>query len=1095
MSIVTVGLLGPIAVDTGAGMTVVPGARARRLLAALALDPGALRSSRALIDAVWGDDPPRSPQAALHTQVSRLRQNLPDGVLIAEPSGYRLQGTAVTTDVLRARDLLDVATPKALDEAVSLWRGTPGDDLDGDLADSVRSLADDLRRRLDARRAQVALDDGDAETARRIAAALCAADPLDEPAHLLHMRALAAAGRTGDALSVFARIRRALSEELGADPGAELAALHQSLLQGPTASASDEPSGQPRRPVPAARSIGLRAEPNPLLGRDDEIDTLRTALDVHRVVTVLGPGGAGKTRIAQAVARSVHADGREVDVIELASVRSDDDVLAAIASTLGVGENDVVATNRGRIPVGDLAARLADELAGRGALLVLDNCEQIVDGAARVVADLIAAVADLTVLTTSRSPLMIAGESTHRLRPLTIEETAVASSPAVDLFVARASAVRPDIVIDRAQVAELCAGLDGLPLAIELAAARARTLSVADIADLLSRRLASGRLSLLRSGDRTAPQRHRTLQAVIEWSWDLLDDDARALMRAVCRFPSGFSGDAARSVTSDVTGGAVAVDDALETVVNQSLLGVDEVDGHIRYRMLEMVREFGEEQLVAVGDGAAVDAAMVRWAIRGADEIYVRYDGGDDRGSLEEIAREGGNLVWILRRCLDPDAASRPVGALDAVVAVFPVVAASWVARGLHAEVRAFAPRVVSVLRTPPTTGPFDESVRERWLAALLMATGHLLMIRPDLRATARGMAAVRAAHRPSETMRRRADFAAAIMLGRSRLGALRTIVRGSTAQDQQVRAIALSLRSNVAENFGDLDAALRDSLAAQEIAATRGDSWILTMGATEIAGIHGQSGRYGQAVDCYRNALDGLASMGAVEESLQVRCYLAAALAGLGRLDEATAEYDQTSGGWKPGDPLPTGAPESVALMLIVAAELAWQRGDLSVAAEIALMTLRFVVGEHTETTADPSFLLTISAGMAVAASCGRAPEALAFVSALATMIGAHHPGGFEDLPQCGAAATAVGAALCAVRPGDPVGAHLLAAGIRVRGRRDHPALLRVVDDARGVSGLGEEEWADVTRAVGRTPRRRAALDIIATLTAITPASVGTPG
>ncbi|MEH3155724.1 MAG: BTAD domain-containing putative transcriptional regulator [Gordonia paraffinivorans] len=1076
MTTVIIGLLGPVAVDVGSGMQAVPGARARRLLAALAVDPGALRSSRALIETVWDDAPPQSPQAALHTQVSRLRQALPDGVLIAEPSGYRLLADAVTTDLARAGDLLDAGTPAALDEAMGMWRGTPGDDLAGPLADTVRSRADDLRRRIDFRRAQVALHDGDADTARRLAAALCAADPLDEPAHLLHMQALAAAGRTGDALAVFARIRRALSSELGVDPGTELDDLHRALLRSPEPAPTSTPT-----PPRQARAVGLRAEPNPLLGRDDEIDDLVAALERSRVVTVTGPGGAGKTRVAQAVARTVHATGRDVFVVELASVRSDEDVVAAIAAGLGVGENDVVATNRGRLPVGDLAARVADAVAGRSVLLVLDNCEQIVDGAARAVADLIAAADDVTVLATSRSPLMIAGEVTHRLLPLAIEETAVSSSPAVDLFVARATAVRPDVVIDRRRIADLCARLDGLPLAIELAAARARSMSVADIADLLTRRLTTGRLSVFRSGDRTAPQRHQTLEAVIGWSWDLLDDDARSLLRTMCRFPSGFTADAAHHVMAEV-GGAdpVVVDDALESLVAQSLLGVDEADGRTRHRMLEMVREFGAERLAETPDAPRVDAAMAHWAAGVAETARDLFDAGDNRESAAMVTAESGNLVWILRRCLDPGPDGRPADAVDGVLAIFPVLAASWVARGLHAEVRAFAPRVVATLASP--SAPEDERTREKRLAALLMATGHLMMIRPDMRAVARGMGALRTHHRPCETLTRPADFAAALMLSRRPYAGLRLIARGTRADDPEVRTIALSLRSNVAENLSDLDSALRDSLAAQALAASRGNGWMLAMGATEIAGIHGQSGRYEQAAETYRASIGGLEELGALDEARQVRCYLVAVLAGLGRLDEAAAEFDTVSGGWKPGDPIPAGAPETIGLMLVVAAELAWQRGGSDAAADVAVMTARFVVGQHAD-SADPSYLLTLSAAIALASTCGRPDEALVYAGTLAGMVGGHHPGGVADLPQYGAAAIAVGAARCARDPGDPTGRRLLAYGIRIGGRRDHPVLLRIVDDAASVAGVDASTWDAALADATRMPRRDIGRDILALL------------
>ncbi|MGJ0117935.1 BTAD domain-containing putative transcriptional regulator [Williamsia sp. MIQD14] len=1082
-STVTIGLLGPVAVATPAGMVEVPGVRARRLLVALALARGGVRSASALIDLVWGDDRPKSPQAALHTQISRLRQVLPSGMLAGAATGYRLDLSGHAVDVDRARALAAVATPDALAEADALWRGVPGDDLGPDtpggdpLAGELRTLGDDLRRRLDEARAAAASAAGDHETARTIAQDLCDRDPLDEPAHLLLMRELAAAGRTADALAVHARLRRALSAELGVDPGAEIEALHRELLT-PVQVPFPPPVIPIPRPSVATRAVGLRSEPNELLGRAGDIDAVLAAVDRHRVVTIAGPGGAGKTRMVHAVGRRIAEAGRTIYLVELASVRNDDDVVAAIAASLGVGESDLTPSGAPRIPVGDLADRLADTLVGRDAVLALDNCEQIIDGSAQVVTDLIAAVADLTVLTTSRAPLMVPGEVIHRLAPLSSD---VADSPAVELFVARARAVRSDVAIDPGVVAELCRDLDGLPLAIELAAARVRTLSVSEIARLLSARLARGRLSLLRTSDRTAPRRHRTLHAVIEWSWDLLDDEARSALRRLCRFPAGFTVAAADVV---VAGGAglTLVDDVLEQLVNQSLLTVTEVDGHIRYRMLEMVREFGEEQLAASGEAHEVDAAMIRWAIGWAEDTRALYDGGEQAAAMATVVADNDNIVWILRRCTEFDATERPDDAVSAVVAVFPVMASGWVARGLHVEVRNWAPRIIGLLGRPPRDLPDDR--RELWQVALLMVAGHLIMIHPELRLLARARIALRTVFHPDETMALPADFVSAILLARSTYSGLRILTRGARSSVPLVRAIALSVRSNARENVGDLTGALRDSQDAQSLAVYRGDLWITATGAMEIGNIHGQSGRYGDAVESYSRATHLLTELGSVDEVVQVRTYLACSLVGIGEIERAREIVDELSGGWTVDQPLPAGSVEVVGTGMMASAEVAHASGDRATAGAIAARVLDEVLGTLAGATADPTMLLVLSSAVTMAASTGDADAAYRRLPMLRDFVSAQfEPSGYQDIPQIGACALAFATALVAEDPGSDTAARLYALGVRSCARLDFPILHHAVATSRSRGAVAAGVWEDLDTEIGRMSRRRAAETILQTM------------
>nr|WP_244421208.1 BTAD domain-containing putative transcriptional regulator [Gordonia polyisoprenivorans] len=408
---VIIGLLGPVSViaaphpdsDSDAPQaTPVPGLRAKRLLTSLALADGRTRSAERLIDDVWGDDAPRSPSSALHTQISRLRQLLGAAHLQGSGSGYRLVGCRTDLDVVTEM----IASTDDAECAAIWWRGTPGDDLGtdepGGLIDELTARARQVADRLDRSRYAAAMAAGDHVTARSIAEKRCLADPLDESAHLDLMQALAAAGRVADAIAVYTGLRRRLSAELGVDPGAQISALHTQLLSGTDTSVA-EPTEVPRT-VRRGRGIGLLADTTALIGRDADVDAIVSAIETGRVVTIQGPGGVGKTRVANRVGHRLVETGASVFYVPLAPIRADDDVVPAIAAALGVGESDL-SGNRPRMSVGDLHDRLLDAVRGRDAVLVLDNCEQVIDRCAQIVADLLAADDHIRVLVTSRSPL------------------------------------------------------------------------------------------------------------------------------------------------------------------------------------------------------------------------------------------------------------------------------------------------------------------------------------------------------------------------------------------------------------------------------------------------------------------------------------------------------------------------------------------------------------------------------------------------------------------------------------------------------------------------------------------------------------------
>ncbi|MEV6541906.1 BTAD domain-containing putative transcriptional regulator [Streptomyces sp. NPDC051665] len=597
---------------------------APRLRGLLALLVGDLRtgcSTERLVEGLWPDELPERPGKALQVLVSRARAQLGADLIVSTPTGYRL---ALAEDQVDSSALLlhaaasadraragDHARSLAESEAgLALWEGTP--DQGGDTDDPVAALRAERAPVRDAlvraRALALARLGRHAEAAAPLAVA-AVAHPRDEEVLGELLRGEAATAGPSAALTRYEAYRRELRDELGTDPGAGLKAVQQELLRGE---------------APVARH-GVPHEPNPLLGRDEDIAAVEGLLRSSRAVTVVGPGGLGKTRLAHAVSR--RAEQRVVYFVPLAGVTEDADVAAEVASALGAGAMNGPAS-------GDPVSGILGVLGAGPALLVLDNCEQIIRGAADLVQALVSSSKDLRVLATSRSPLGLTSEAVYALPELGL-------GVSVELFTQRARAARSGVELPPDAVAELCRHLDGLPLAVELAAARVRVLSVPDIA----RRLGD-RFALLRGGARDVPERHRTLHAVVEWSWNLLAEDARAALRTLSVFPGGFSGEAAEQVLGD---DALVL---LEQLADQSLLTVADTPAGVRFRMLETVREFSAARRTEAGeDEAAVDQFLV-WA---RDFGVAHHDvlfGSDSQAAWERIKGEQDNLVAALRHAL-----------------------------------------------------------------------------------------------------------------------------------------------------------------------------------------------------------------------------------------------------------------------------------------------------------------------------------------------------------------------------------------------------------------------------------------------------------
>ncbi|MGC4934250.1 BTAD domain-containing putative transcriptional regulator [Gordonia sp. DT30] len=1081
---VIIGLLGPVSIIAAShpdsdseipSVRPVPGIRAKRLLASLALADGRTRSADRLIADVWGDEPPRSPAAALHTQISRLRQLLGSEHLQGSGSGYRLVGCRTDLDVVD--ELAGADDDPTLRRAARWWRGAPGDDLGidapGGLVDRLGARAQELSDRLDRSRFAAARRSGDSATARMIAERRCHTDPLDETAHLDLMQVLADQGRGADAIAVYGALRRRLSAELGVDPGAPITTLYNELLAGSGGAAVPGPTDA-ARPTRLGRGAGLLSDTTELIGRQDDVDAIVAAFDESRVVTIQGPGGVGKTRVANRVGHLLVEAGASVFYVPLAPIRADDDVVPAIAAALGVGEADL-SGNRPRLNVGDLQARLLDAIRGRDVLLILDNCEQVIERCAQVVADLLAADDTIRVVVTSRAPLMLAAERIHLLPTL----DAHAAGSAVKLFTARARAVRPDAVLEPEHVAELCRHLDGLPLAIELAAARIRTMTVEEIRARLVERFA-----LLRGADRGAPDRHRTLYAVIDWSWELLDDDARVALTRLCRFPGGFDADAAQTVLGYR---GFRLHDTLAALANQSLLTVVESDGRVRYRMLETVREFGEDKLAASpAQSVQVQQSMWRWARDFSGAVTARYDEGVDDVLVATVAADAENLAWVLRGCLDEVAgevhrhgSEELSDALLTVIRVYPVLAAYWMSRGLHAEVMSWGTRILTIIPTPPRNVS-DAGLRRDWQATLMTSSVHQVMMRRDVRLLATARFHLRVLYRPEATYDEPMDLLSACALSRTPLGAVRHIVRGIGASADRVVTTALAARMNLRENLGDLEGALRDGMELQDRAMTSGDSWMSSMVEVSLGGILGQQTYWREAVVHYRKGIDELVRLGAYDDEIQTRTYLVVALVALGDLAAAAVELAGLSDGWTPEQPDPQGDPELGAAMMLAHAEFEFARGNSEVAGGLYHRAGVLLATEHPLGAQDPGMLMMVSVVVIGLMRVGRVDRARSYLPILGEGVAATLSAfGWRDSPQAGAMALAAGYTLCADPATRGDGARLMMAGLRLRARLDYPGFVYARDHMQELTGFSDAEWAAESAVVADMSRHQAATQV----------------
>ncbi|MFJ6409549.1 BTAD domain-containing putative transcriptional regulator [Streptomyces hydrogenans] len=868
------GVLGPVVVLDDDGVeVVVPEAKVRTLLALLLAHDGGTVAADRLVDALWNTRPPANPSGALQARVSQLRRVLGKDRVVRRPPGYRLDVRPGEVDASRFRALVaraDAAPGPGdraalLTEALGLWRGPAFADV-ADLGPVGPAAArlDEERLAAQEERARALLAVGGGAALAGELAELVAAHPLRESLHALRLRALYAAGRQGEALAGYEELRGRLAEELGVDPGPELAALHTALLRHAPELIADAPSPVPDTPpvppVPPDRLAGepLPAPLTPLIGRDALVSRVRRTLGAARQVTLTGPGGVGKTRVAVAAARGA---GTDAWLVEFAGLRAGTaaDLAQVVAAALGL-RDDARTTGPGTAPL-SAVGHLTGALRDRRGLLVLDNCEHVVDAAAELAARLLAAAPGMRVLATSQEPLGLSGETVVPVEPL-------AAPDAVRLFTERAAASAPDSPADpaalgpedRTAVEEICRRLDGIPLALELAATRVRALGVRELADRLG-----DRFRLLAGRRRGGPARQQTLRAVIDWSWELLSPPERVVLSRLAVFGEG--GDLA-AVTAVATGDGVSGGEVWELVgrlVDRSLVTVTDGPYGPRYRLLESVAAYAQERLAERAEADAVRDRHLAHYLDLAERAEPGLRGPDQHAKLDRLDAEAGHLRAALGTALSRSGDGGPAARLARALAWWRLL------RGRLTEARR---SLRAVLDAYPD--PFPE--RDELL--LLHRAFALLTEGRDVGRTADGTA-VR-----DDACGRRARAGWLCAYGLFSAGAPEeaeaanslALERFEELGDAWGRAAALSLRARLALDRGDLAGPGRDGAESARAFREIGDRWGELQTVSALSTLAEIRGAYEEAARRQREGLRMARELGLTAE-------VSARLSGLGRL------------------------------------------------------------------------------------------------------------------------------------------------------------------------------------------------------------------
>ncbi|MET8509526.1 BTAD domain-containing putative transcriptional regulator [Streptomyces sp. NPDC004787] len=975
-------LLGPLELRARDGRALPPaGRRVGLLIARLALQPAELVPTGTLVADLWEDEPPAAGGTnALHRLVSRARRALgetgdQDLRLHSGPGGYRLSVGPADVDAHRferlaaeGRRLLRAGDPERgaplLREALALWRGAP-------LPEFARvGFASRAAARFEELRLAAVEDHAEARFALGQAAELLAelheltaTHPLRERAAGLLMRALHASGSPAEALAAYERLRAALAEELGAVPSAELRRIHAEVLTdgeragrsaaGPARTADRTVSpygtgpgaGGPVGAVPEFAGSRARARaaetparaglPSPLtrfVGRDAELRRVADSLRDARLVTLYGPGGVGKTRLATEFASRVDPETADpVCLVELGGLMDGAGLADTVARALGLPGTPLLEQSQAGRSRFD---RLTGFLAPRRALLVLDNCEHLIAEVARFAADLLAACPRLLLLATSREPLMINGESLCRVGPLHLppSEAEAERSTAVQLFCDRAALVSPGFALtpeNTAQVVEICRKLDGLPLAIELAAARLRSMSVRQITDRLD-----DRFRLLTVGNRGSAARHRTLRATMDWSWELLTGPERLLARRLAAAGGSFAQDTAVAVATGTGGGSgggsgrgpdecLGEDDVpyvLASLVDKSLLHLWEgEDGESRYRMHESTRAYCAERLTEAGEREAAEAACTRHFLALAERAAVELRGAGQPRWIARLDADHDTLLLALRRAV--------AGAdVDTAVRLGLALSWYWVMRGHYREANTWCAELLRFgARVPETAATLFTVLR------LLLPTP----TDPGGGAADRDRAVAEAARRARDSAAMREHPLLALLEPKCWLMAgehaemERSALRACAHPDPWARACGRAALGFAAETTGDGGAGERHVRAALSSFRALGDRWSTGQLTGMLSRFTSMRGDTVGTLALLHEARTAIEAVGSADDVAQIEIRLGIEQLRSGEPDAAEVSFRQAVRG-----PRRT-MPEYEVLVAVGLAEIATRRRQPAIAAE----------------------------------------------------------------------------------------------------------------------------------------------------------------
>ncbi|WP_327142525.1 BTAD domain-containing putative transcriptional regulator [Nocardia sp. NBC_01327] len=1041
-------MLGPLVIRADDGELIeVPGARLRALLIALGLEPGRAVSKAKLVDWIWGEQPPADAANALQALVSRLRRVLPDGSIEVQAGGYRLTVEPHAVDAVRFEELLDQARGSAdprraqlLREALALWRGTVMQDVglqDSEAFDAVVTRLEGLHLAAleDRYEVEIRLGRG-AELVAELTESV-SRYPVRERLAAALMRALGAAGRGTEALLVYQRAREALADELGVDPSPELSGLHVALLRG-------ELDAPEQVPVPEeVRRTNLRAELTTYVGKSADVAAVAELVAEHRLTTVSGPGGSGKTRLAVETAQTLLGELPDgAWLVELAPIGASGDVAQATLAALGLREALL-----GGAPDAEPMDRLIAAFREREALVILDNCEHVIEAAATFAHRLLGECRKLRILATSREPLGITGEALWQVEPLALPAPDAApadieSSPAVQLLQDRAGAVSRSLTLDAhtlSNMARICRALDGIPLAIELAAARLRTMSLDQLANRLD-----DRFRLLTGGSRTAIPQHRTLRAVVDWSWELLTDAERTVLRRLSVFSGGASLDAAEQVCARDTVEQWEVLELLTTLTEKSLLrtvanhaGPAAGDSPPRYRMLETIKEYARERLTEAGESESARRAHLACFTELAATADPHLRRAEQLEWLAILEAEHDNIAAAVRAAL---------AAGDATGAMRLAAAAGWYwwLGGHKAE------GMELVIAAAEAPGEVDDDTR----AMVYTLVVHFVSAGRNDEFQVEDW--IHKAHRYSRNTQVRNPLLGFV-------GALERMLQGPDAfltafeplladEDPWVRALARlqmgKMRIVLGVDMQHVDAYLEQALA--EFRAI-GERWGMSFALTEVANRIAMRGEFRSAIEYFDQAIAVVTEAGAIEDVVQLRARQAQLYWLLGDAESSAAAMAEAQRcaqrcAW----------PNALAELALAQAELARWSGDTDQVyrqIDVATVTL------DTESTNIRAVTHDLLGYVAESLEDAREHRVTAFRAA--------SEAGYAPL----IAQVLIGIADQALR-GDQYeqAVRLLAASATVRGLpdRSHPDAARIEQATR--ESLGEPKFAEAMREGAQT-------------------------